>query len=139
MKSGLEIFENGELISTTYWNEDGSPASEDTESMMMPRFPGGDEALMRFLGTNIKYPKEDIDNGTSGIVYVQFTIDEKGNLINSKVLRSVSPTLDAESLRVVRTLPNWIPGKMHNRKVSIQYNLPIKFSLQTGKMKKKKS
>jgi hypothetical protein len=67
-------------------------------------------------------------------------LDDEGSIKDPKVIRSISPTIDAECLRVMRTMPQWTPGKMQNRNVSVQYNLPIKFALSNkwGKSKKKK-
>lgn len=136
--SGEEVYEAGVLMSAVYWEDDGTPAAADAEISAMPQFPGGEAALFEYLRNNIKYPPKAIANNYSGTVYVRFTIDEEGNIKDVGVIRGVSPSLDAESLRVVRAMPKWIPGKMQNRYVSVQYNLPIKFTLARHGNKKKR-
>lgn len=96
----------------------------------MPSFPGGDKALMKFLTENIVYPTEAKDNGISGTVYVTFVVREDGSIGNPRVLRSVSPDIDAEALRVIGKMPNWIPGRQRQISVPVQYNLPIRFILR---------
>ena len=76
----------------------------------MPEFPGGMQAMMKFLTTNIKYPVEAQKKGVSGRVIVQFVIMEDGTLDQAKVVRGVDPLLDEEALRVVKLMPKWKPG-----------------------------
>ena len=96
----------------------------------MPSFPGGDEAMMKFISKNINYPDIAKRNRTSGVVYVSFVVNSEGNIRNSRVLRSLSPECDAEALRLVNKMPKWIPGRERKTAVPVQYNLPIKFMLQ---------
>ncbi|NEN23525.1 TonB family protein [Cryomorpha ignava] len=96
----------------------------------MPSFPGGDKAMMKFLQENIAYPAEAKNNGISGTVYVTFVIDADGSLGNPRILRSVSPDIDAEALRVIGEMPNWTPGRQRGSAVPVQYNLPIIFTLR---------
>ena len=76
----------------------------------LPEFPGGIQAMMKFLSTNIKYPVEAQKKGISGRVIVQFVIMEDGTLDQAKVIRGVDPLLDEEALRVVKSMPKWKPG-----------------------------
>ncbi|MCA1763438.1 MAG: energy transducer TonB [Cryomorphaceae bacterium] len=96
----------------------------------MPSFPGGDEALLKFLGKNIKYPAIAKDAGIQGTVYVTFVVDEKGNVNDVKVLRSIGGGTDEEAIRVVESMPKWKPGKQRGKAVKVQYNLPIRFTLR---------
>lgn len=96
----------------------------------MPQFPGGDEALTRYLATSVKYPVIAQENGIQGKVFIQFVINTKGEVTNAVVLRGVDPSLDREALRVVQAMPNWKPGKQRNRPVRVSYTVPINFVLQ---------
>lgn len=96
----------------------------------MPSFPGGDAALMKYLANNIKYPAIAKDAGIQGTVYVTFVVDEKGNVTDVKVLRSIGGGCDEEAIRVVENMPKWKPGKQRGKPVKVQYNLPIRFTLR---------
>ena len=100
----------------------------------MPEFPGGAAGLMRYLQENIKYPPEAAKNNIEGRVIVQFIIDETGQVGEVKVVRPVSDELDAEAVRVVKTLPKFEPGRQDGEAVSVWYNLPIVFKLQAKPM-----
>ena len=97
----------------------------------MPRFPGGEVGLMRYLQENIKYPPEAAKNDIEGRVIVQFIIDKTGQVGDVKVVRPVSEELDAEAVRVVKTLPKFEPGRQDGEAVSVWYTLPISFKLQS--------
>ena len=97
----------------------------------MPQFPGGGEAaLIKYLQNNIKYPAMARENGIEGIVYVTFVVDKDGKVKDAKSLRGKGAGLDDEALRVVRSMPDWKPGKQNGRSVAVQYNLPVNFKLQ---------
>ena len=91
----------------------------------MPLFPGGEEALTRYLSTSVKYPVIAQENGIQGKVFIQFVINTKGEVTNATVLRGVDPSLDREALRVVQAMPTWKPGKQRNRPVRVSYTVPI--------------
>lgn len=96
----------------------------------MPTFPGGDAALMEFLGKNIKYPVVAQENGVQGRVVISFVVERDGSITDVKVARSVDPSLDKEAVRVVKSMPNWIPGKQNGSSVRVKYNVPVSFRLQ---------
>lgn len=96
----------------------------------MPMFPGGEAALMKYLQENVKYPPQAIKDSIQGRVVVQFLIDKSGNVGEVNVVRSVSEDLDAEAVRVVKTLPKFTPGRMYGKAVSSLYTLPVTFKLQ---------
>lgn len=96
----------------------------------MPEFPGGQEALQKYLSTAVRYPVIAQENGIQGRVYVQFVIDQTGQVTNATVLRGVDPSLDREALRVVQAMPKWKPGKQRNRAVRVSYTVPINYVLQ---------
>ena len=97
-----------------------------------PMFPGGMEEMMKFLQQNAKYPKEAQEQGKQGRVIVQFVVNKDGSITGDSVVRSVDPLLDAEALRVVRSMPNWIPGKQRGKEVRVRFTLPVSFRLSGG-------
>ncbi|MBQ1582727.1 MAG: energy transducer TonB [Prevotella sp.] len=96
----------------------------------MPSFPGGNEALMKFLQENVKYPVVAQENGVQGRVVVSFVVERDGSITDVKVVRSVDPSLDKEATRVVKSMPHWIPGKQNGAAVRVKYNVPVSFRLQ---------
>ena len=96
----------------------------------MPKFPEGQAGLMRYLARSIKYPVIAQKNKEQGRVIIQMIIGTDGSLSNVKVLRSVSPSLDAEAIRVVGNMPKWEPGMQKGQAVPVKYTLPITFRLQ---------
>ena len=96
----------------------------------MPQFPGGDAELMKFLSKNIKYPTMAMENNIQGRVFVQFVVTKTGAIGEVKVIRSVDRDLDREAIRVCKSLPNFIPGKMNGQAVNVWYTLPVNFKLQ---------
>ena len=94
----------------------------------MPSFPGGSEALKEYLKKNTRYPNPDAC--IQGRVVVVFVVDEKGNLSDVKVARSVESSLDAEAVRVVKSMPRWNPGIEKGKAVKVRYTLPVTFRLE---------
>ena len=111
----------------------GCPAAEDTihdKVDEMPTYKGGNDPLMKFISNNMVYPKEAINSGTEGRVVVQFLIEKDGKVSARKVVKSVSPQLDAEALRVSKLLNNRTPGKMKGQAVRCHFTLPLVFKLK---------
>jgi len=97
----------------------------------MPTFMGGDQNEFRkYIQQNLKYPAVAAENGISGRVFVQFVVNQKGEVINAKVVRGVDPSLDKEALRVVMSSPKWTPGKQRGKPVRVAFTFPIVFVLQ---------
>jgi TonB family protein len=96
----------------------------------MPQFPEGEKALLDFIGRNLKYPIVACENRIQGKVIVRFVVSKTGKITNIEVLRSLDPDLDKEAVRVIKMLPDWIPGEQNREKVSVYYTLPISFKLQ---------
>lgn len=96
-----------------------------------PEFPGGEAALMRYLGNHITYPAAAWENDIQGRVMIRFVVRKDGSVGDVQVVRSVDPDLDNEAVRVVKSLPNFIPGKMNGHPVNVWYHLPITFRLQS--------
>ena len=108
----------------------------------MPRFPGcedmtdrnerkkcAQEKMLKFLYSGMKYPEKARKEGVEGTAIVQFAVDIDGSIKNVKLLRAPSTECGAEAIRVVKTMPKWIPGKQRGKAVKVQYNLPMKFKL----------
>lgn len=95
----------------------------------MPEFPGGDVALRTYIVQNVKYPEIAKENGLSGKVFVQFVINQKGEVQDVKIARGVDPALDKEAIRVVQNLPKWKPGSQRGKPVKVSYTVPINFQL----------
>lgn len=95
----------------------------------MPQFPGGDEALLKYISTNLRYPQTAFFNGVQGKVTLRFTVLETGKVGSIEVIRSLEHECDKEALRVIKTLPNFIPGEQNNKKVAVWYTLPITFKI----------
>lgn len=116
--------------------EEETPKSLDTDADVffiveeMPEFPGGEMALRKYIANNIEYPKVAQDNGIQGKVYVTFVVSKDGSVANARIARGVDPALDKEALRVVNSLPKWMPGKQRGENVNVSYTVPINFALQ---------
>lgn len=97
---------------------------------VMPKFPGGDAELLKFIAKNVKYPQESQDKGEQGRVICSFVVDKKGNIVEPKIIRGIDPSLDAEALRVIGMMPRWTPGRQDGKAVRVLYTVPITFRLQ---------
>jgi len=95
----------------------------------MPEYPGGDEAMMSFILSNLQYPVNDRENHIQGKVVLRFTITEEGNVADVEVKESVSPDIDEEAIRLIKLLSKFKPGTQQGKPVKLQVNLPILFSL----------
>lgn len=95
----------------------------------MPKFPGGDAAMMEFLRNTVKYPEEAMKNGIQGRVVIQFIVEKDGSISGAEVIKKVNEQLDAEALRVVGEMPNWTPGKQKGKEVRVKFTLPVTFRL----------
>jgi len=96
----------------------------------MPSFPGGPSALNAFLSKNLKYPPIAEENGIKGRVTCQFVVERDGSITDVKVVRGVDPSLDREAVRVIKSMPKWIPGKQNGKSVRVRFTCPITFTLQ---------
>ena len=95
-----------------------------------PQFPGGQGALLQYLAKNLRYPTICQENGIQGRVIVQFVVTKNGTVGQVKVAKGVHPELDAEAIRVIKTLPKFTPGKMNGHPVNVWYTVPVVFKLQ---------
>ena len=110
------------------------PAVEETKVFdvveQMPSFKGGDAALMEWLNKNIKYPVVAEENGIQGRVVATFVVERDGSITDVKIVKSVDPSLDKEAVRVLKSMPKWIPGKQNGQAVRVKYTVPVTFRLQ---------
>jgi len=95
----------------------------------MPKFPGGETAMMEFIGKNVKYPQKAKDEGIQGRVFIQFVVEKDGSIGEVKLLRGIGGGCDEEGIRVVKSMPKWTPGQKAGKAVRVYYTLPIFFKL----------
>ena len=112
-----------------------SPVEEMKEETLtvvdvMPQYPGGDRELLKFIAQSIKYPTDAQEAGVQGRVICSFVVDNKGNIVEPKIIRGIDPSLDAEALRVIGMMPRWTPGRQDGKAVRVLYTVPITFRLQ---------
>ena len=96
----------------------------------MPAFPGGMEAMIQFLSSNIQYPADAQKQKVDGRVLVNFVVEKDGSITEVKVIKPAFPSLDAEAIRVVKAMPKWKPGYQRGQAVRVQFTMPINFSLK---------
>ena len=132
MKEDTEMLD--EVVVVAYATDENTDTdTSDTileNAEEMPKYSGGTEGLMRYLAKNIKYPVDAQKSKTQGRVVVQIIIDKEGRVTSPKIVQSVSPSLDAEAIRVITGMPRWEPGKNKGETLAVQYTLPINFKLQ---------
>ena len=127
--------ENGEVLhAKEVIAEEPVKPAEDTKVFdvveQMPSFPGGPSALMQYLSSHIKYPVVAEENGIQGRVICTFVVGKDGSISNAQVVKGVDPSLDKEAIRVINSMPKWIPGKQNGSSVNVKYTLPVTFRLQ---------
>lgn len=100
----------------------------------MPTYAGGESALRDYLHDNIKYPEQARNDGKEGTVFVDFVVDKNGKVVDVVGSDSVNTDLDPafveESVRVVSTMPAWVPAKQKGKPVATAYSIPIKFEIE---------
>ena len=101
-------------------------------------FPGGASAMMRWISENVNYPEEAIEMGEQGRVYVQFVVERDGSISNVAIVRGVSPSIDFEVKRLIKSMPTWSPGRVDNKPVRTRCTLPVNFKLDIQESDKKK-
>ena len=108
------------------------PAEEQVFDMVeqMPTFPGGTTELMKYIGEHLKYPPIAAENGTQGKVICRFVIGKDGQVRDVTIARSLDPYCDKEAIRVIKSMPKWIPGKQNGKAVAVNFTVPIVFKLQ---------
>ena len=130
MQSPVAVEQNAEAQVTDESNPQSETIYKSVEQM--PMFPGGEAGLLRYLQENIQYPPEAAKNNVQGRVILQFVVDKTGQVGEVKILRSVSEELDAEAVRVVKTLPKFEPGRQDGKPVAVWYTLPVSFNIRSS-------
>lgn len=110
------------------------PVEEETFDLAavqeQPEFPGGMAQMYKYLQTNTKYPDMEFDANIQGKVFVEFVVAPDGSINNVRVVRGVSPGLDKEAVRAVKSMPKWSPGKMNGKPVKVRFTIPVDFKLK---------
>ncbi len=121
--NGKDIAELNEIVQ--------APAEEKAYTYVeqMPQFPGGEAAMRTYISKNLRYPTIAQENGIQGKVYVRFVISKTGEVSNVEVTRGIDPICDKEAVRVIQSMPKWIPGKQNGNMVSVIYTVPVVFKL----------
>lgn len=127
---GMDIAVAPEIDSITNVNADSIVTHFPLMLERIPDFPGGQMALRKHIAQVIRYPVYAQEHGIQGKVLVSFIVNENGAISNVRIAKSVHPTLDAEAMHVVRSMPNWEPGYMGGKAVKVLYTVPINFVLQ---------
>ena len=96
---------------------------------VMPQYPGGPIAMLKYIMENIKYPEQAMKEGIQGRVTVRFIVEKDGSISDVKPVLSVHPLLNKEAVRVVKSMPKWTPGKQNGKPVRVRFNLPVMFKL----------
>ena len=96
----------------------------------MPEYPGGMEALFKYLSENVKYPEDAKKQKIEGRVLASFVVETDGSITNVEVVKPAFPSLDAEAVRVLSSMPNWIPGKQNGEVVRVKYTVPLVFNMK---------
>ena len=140
---GEEARDGVVLITTKKGVKDISVPVEQTPEYFdvveqMPEYPGGPSALLEYLATNIRYPESAEKAGIQGRVIVTFVVMKDGSISNAKIVKSVSPELDTEALRVLSAMSNWSPGMQNGKAVNVKYAVPISFALPDSKVEETK-
>ncbi len=130
----VEIEEELEIEDTESDEDEIIIEEEDDDEFFMvvenmPEFPGGDLGLMKYIQKNVRYPAIAKEYNITGKVYVSFIVDKQGKVTNVKVVRGVDKNLDAEAVRVVKSLPKYKPGKQRGKAVRVMFTIPINFTL----------
>lgn len=124
-----ETYADGRLLTGTFTSKDGITRTYTGERETSPDYKGGMQEFYSYLGHNIRYPVNAFKNKIQGRVIVQFVVEKDGSLTNVKALRSPNEDLAQESVRVISSSPNWIPGKQFGFPVRVQYTVPVQYSL----------
>ncbi len=96
---------------------------------VMPQYPGGQIAMLKYIMENIKYPEQAMKKGIQGRVAVSFIVEKDGSISNVRPVHSVHSLLDKEAVRVVKSMPKWSPGKQNGKPVRVRFTVPVMFKL----------
>ncbi|WMX13293.1 MULTISPECIES: energy transducer TonB [unclassified Aureispira] len=137
------MYKADSIIQQTLEVEEAELSENDVIVDEMPRFPGceaeegdhkakkkcADQKLLKFIYSNIQYPSFARENAAEGMVVISFTVMEDGRIVDVRAIRGICEPLEKECLRLVRLMPQWIPGRQNGKEVRVKYNLPVRFKL----------
>jgi len=128
----ISRYKNNQVQSNEVWINKGKLYLKNVFKTVdvMPQFKTGDEDLQRYIGSTVQYPQMAQENGITGCVVVSFIVDENGDVIYEYIRKSVDKYLDAEALRVAKSMPQWTPGLLDGKAVKVSYSMPINFRLR---------
>ncbi len=123
------------------WAQESNQDSENQEIYdkvdIVPQFPGGNQAMYKFIAESIKYPEAAQRANVTGIVIAKFVVDRNGNLLNPLIMKGIGFGCDAEVIRVIKSMPQWTPGIKDGKPVNTWFSLPVTYML--GKSKRKRN
>ena len=125
----VEVYDGGKMTSGKIFSESGEEM-EFFPMLLMPMFPGGEQAMLNYLSGNIKYPKQMRKARVQGLVVISFTVEKDGSLKDKEIVKSLHPDGDAEALRVIDNMPLWTPGLEEGKPVDVHYVLPVRYSIR---------
>ena len=134
-KSDMQLFSGSWSSDKINWALQETKIDEEIETEVftvvetMPEFPGGQQELMEFLSSNVRYPGAAMENGIQGTVYIGFIVNENGGTENIRVLRGVDPSLNQAAISAIEQMPKWTPGKQRGEYVKVNMTIPVRFSL----------
>lgn len=128
--SSKERYRKDKLEEIEFWDANGNKQEGKLEKTIMPQFIGGNLALHKFISSNIRYPIEAQKKGLEGKILVKFIVGLNGEIEKAWISQSGHISLKIEALRLVNSMPNWIPGKNHNLPTKVSYTIPINFNLR---------
>jgi TonB family protein len=126
--AAVEQENSGKLPALTFYNQDGTQVQGTSQRRLQPVFPGGEASLIEYLAQHTEYPKDARRKGITGKVYVSYTVEEDGRIGQVHIVRGLSPDIDIEALRVVKSLPKFQPGREYNVPTAFTYTVPITFA-----------
>ena len=123
---------NQNIVVTQAFDETVALAAEEIAAPddCLPEFPGGWDAMARYLMDNLTYPEQAKKDGLEGRVVVRFKVDTDGSIGDISVIKSLNPVLDSEAIRVVKAMPRWTPGRENGKTVAVSMSIPIEFKLK---------
>ena len=130
---GEQVLKQNQVVVEKVEEKEDDKIYEFHNIEQMPRFPGdpGDNSvLLQWLGKNTKYPPVAEENGIQGRVTCTFVVEKDGSITDVRVVKSVDPSLDKEAVRVIKSMPHWLPGKQNGHPVRVKFTLPVTFKLQ---------
>ncbi|MGM9476291.1 energy transducer TonB [Pedobacter sp. GSP4] len=127
-----EVFDdNGKLIDSAYLDQDGQVTSSN-KLIVLPQYPGGMQKMYALIAKELKYPKEALNANAQGKVFLSFIVEESGEISHVALILAPHPSLGEEAVRVLKYMPDWIPGTVLGRPTAMKFNINVAFTLDVG-------